>query len=109
MATAVLTWWPVLSPTPLLPRISMPAQTLYLFLQSVPATGLGAIITFASEPLYSFYMRAPRLWGLSLLDDQVYAGLIMWIGGAFIFLLALTLVFFKWFNQEEVVEGKGLI
>jgi putative membrane protein len=109
MATAVLTWWPVLSPSPLLPRISLPAQSLYLFLQSIPATGLGAVITFAAKPIYLFYASAPRVWGLSLPEDQTWAGLIMWIGGALIFLFALTVRFFEWFNQEEPVPGREFI
>jgi len=32
LATAVLMWWPVLSPVPELPRLSYPGQMLYLFL-----------------------------------------------------------------------------
>jgi putative membrane protein len=109
IGTALLTWLPVLSPTPLLPRLAPPVQVLYLFLQSLPATALGAIIAFASAPLYSFYVQAPRVWGLAVMEDQLYAGLIMWIGGALIWLLALTIVFFKWFNREEPIEGQGFI
>ncbi len=109
MATATLTWMPVLSPTPLLPRLAQPSQVLYLFLQSLLPSGLGAVITFASAPLYSFYVSAPRIWGVSAMEDQVWAGLVMWIGGAFIFLFALTFVFFKWFGREEPLEGQGFI
>jgi putative membrane protein len=109
IATATLTWMPVLSPTPLLPRLSQPVQVLYMFLQSLLPTGLGAVITFAEQPLYTFYVNAPRGAGLSVLEDQVWAGLIMWIGGAFIFLFALTLIFFKWFSREEPIEGQGFI
>ncbi|MGB8646623.1 MAG: cytochrome c oxidase assembly protein [Anaerolineae bacterium] len=109
IVTALLTWMPVLSPTPLLPRLSPPLAVLYLFLQSLPPTILGAIITFDETALYSFYVTAPRLWGLSVMDDQLWAGLVMWIGGALIWLLALSVIFFKWFNRQESVEGQGLI
>lgn len=109
IGTATLTWLPILSPTPFMPRMAPPVQVLYLFLQSLPATVLGSIIAFASAPLYSFYAQAPRTWGLGVMEDQLYAGLIMWIGGALIWLLALTLVFFNWFNREEPIEGQGFI
>jgi cytochrome c oxidase assembly factor CtaG len=109
IGTALLTMLPVMSPTPLLPRLAPPVQVLYLFLQSLPPTALGAIIAFDSAPLYSFYIEAPRIWGMSVMEDQVYAGLIMWIGGALIWLFALTIVFFKWFNREEPIEGQGFI
>ncbi len=109
IGTALMTWMPVMSPTPLLPRLAPPVQVLYLFMQSLPPTILGAIIAFAPSPLYLFYMTVPRLWGISVMDDQLYAGLIMWVGGAFIWLFALTIVFFKWFNRQEPAEGQGFI
>ncbi len=109
IVTAVMTWMPLLSPTPLLARLSQPIQVLYLFLQSISPTILGALITFAESPLYPFYAGAQRLWGIGVMDDQVWAGLVMWIGGAFIWLFALTLVFFRWFNREEPVEKQGFI
>jgi putative membrane protein len=109
IGTAMLTWFPILSPTPLLPRLAPPIQVLYQFLQSLPPTALGAIIAFDSSPLYPFYVRAPRLWGLGVMEDQLYAGLVMWIGGALVWLLALTIVFFKWFNREEPMEGHEFI
>jgi hypothetical protein len=34
------------------------------------------------------------------LDDQIYAGLIMWIPGSSVFLAALTVVFFIWFEGQ---------
>ncbi len=109
IGTAVMTWMPVLSPTPLLPRLAPPVQVLYMFLQSLLPTVLGAVICFASAPLYPFYLDTTRLWGLGVMDDQLYAGLIMWLGGALIWLFALTLVFFKWFNRQEQADSKEFI
>ncbi|MCF3934793.1 cytochrome c oxidase assembly protein [Acuticoccus sp. M5D2P5] len=40
---------------------------------------LGAILTFAPDPLYAAHMSAPFAWGLSPLDDQRLGGLIMWV------------------------------
>ncbi len=101
MSTAVLTWWPVFSPTPLLPRLSEPAQMLYLFAQSIIPTILGALITFADFVLYRFYAAAPRVVGLSPLDDQQAAGLLMWLGGASITLFVLTMRFFSWMERDH--------
>lgn len=100
MGTAVLTWWPVFSPTPLLPRLSVPASMFYLFAQSLIPTVLGAMITFASVDLYPFYAAAPRVIGLSPLDDQQAAGLLMWMGGASFVLLILTVRFFRWMELD---------
>jgi putative membrane protein len=100
MATAVLTWWPIFSPSPLLPRLSEPGQMFYLFAGSIIPTILGAIITFADISIYPFYAAAPRVTGLSALDDQQGAGLIMWLGGASIVLAVLTHRFFTWMERD---------
>ena len=101
MGTALLSWWPVFSPLPALPRLPYPAQILYLFFAAIIPTVLGALITFAPKVLYQTYLNAPRIWNVTALEDQQYAGLIMWLPGAFIYLTALTAVFFVWFEGKE--------
>jgi putative membrane protein len=101
MGTALLTWWPILSPLPELPRASYPLQVLYLFLESIIPTVLGGIITLAPDVLYPTYLHAPRVWDLSAAEDQQWGGLIMWIPGSLIYLTALTAVFFTWFEGQE--------
>ena len=49
---------------------------------------------------------APRLYGISALEDQQIAGLVMWIPGTTVYLLALTIVFFKWFGGEQTSEAE---
>lgn len=101
MSTAILTWWPIFSPTPLLPRLNEPLQMIYLFAQSLIPTVLGALITFADIVLYPYYASAPRVLGISVLDDQQGAGLLMWLGGASIVLFVLTLRFFSWMDRDS--------
>lgn len=101
MGAAVLTWWPIFSPTARLPRLSDPVSIFYLFVQSLIPTILGAIITFANISLYPYYAAAPRVTWLSPADDQQAAGLLMWLGGASIVLFVLTIRFFRWINLES--------
>lgn len=101
LASAILMWWPVLSPLAELPRISYPAQMFYLFLQSIVPTVPASFLTFGSQPLYSIYETFPRLWGISALADQRMAGLIMKIIGGAILWVWITLLFFKWHSAEE--------
>ncbi|MSP12785.1 MAG: cytochrome c oxidase assembly protein [Chloroflexi bacterium] len=105
--TGIITWWPILSPVPDWPKLPYPKQVFYLFLESVAPTALGAILTFANSPLYSFYQdpKLPRFFDISPLADQQLAGLIMWIPGTGIYLLVLTVVFFIWFTNEGVEES----
>jgi putative membrane protein len=105
-ATAVLTWWPIFSPLDELPALPAPLQCLYLFFESLPPTIIGALITFAGGVLYPTYARAPRVWGIPALEDQQMGGLIMWIPGALIYLTVLTIVFFRWFSDDEYADAR---
>jgi putative membrane protein len=99
--TAVLTWWPIFSPMKELPRLPQGGQVLYLFIQSLPPTILGAIISFVDNPLYAKYTEAPRVWGLDVMADQQLGGLTMWVPGGLIFFIVLTIVFFRWFGRDD--------
>ena len=105
MITAVIMWWPVMSPISSVPRLSPGLSMLYLFLVGIPMQAVAAIITFAEQPLYQWYVEAPRTWGLSPLEDQQLGGLIMWVPGNLWMWGAIALVFFKWARQEAEVPG----
>ena len=101
IATAVLMWWPVLSPVPELPRASYLTQLLYLFLLGLPMSLVGALITLSEEVLNPFYTRAPRVWELTPLTDQQLGGLLMWVVGTLVLWAAATVVWFRWAAREE--------
>lgn len=104
VGTAILMWWPLTSNLPELPRLDYPFQMGYIFILSIAQIIVFAIITFAEEPIYDFYVQAPRLWGLSPLLDQQLGGIIMKVGSGIYFIVLLIIIFFKWFNQEEAVR-----
>jgi putative membrane protein len=99
--SATAMWWPVVSPLPEMPTLSYPGRMLYLFLQSIVPTVPASFLTFGSQPLYSFYATAPRIWGVSVLTDQTVAGLIMKLLGGAILWTVLAVVFFKWYLVEQ--------
>jgi putative membrane protein len=105
MASATLMWWPVLGPIPDLPKLTPLMGMGYLFLQSLIPTIPASFLTFADEPVYEIYETLPRLWGLSALDDQLIAGLIMKIGGGAVLWTAIAVIFFTWAFEEERAAG----
>jgi putative membrane protein len=96
MAAAVLMWWPLTSQLPELPRLSYPGQMLYCFLMILPMSIVAVYISMADQVLYPAYASAPRITSLSPLDDQLLGGLIMWVPGGMIFMIIMTVIFFKW-------------
>jgi len=105
MASAVLMWWPLLSQLPELPRLAYPGQMLYCFLMSVAMSITAVYITMAEQILYPAYSTAPRLWGLSPMDDQLLGGLIMWVPGGLIFVGIMSVVFFRWASSGQDHEA----
>ncbi len=104
VVSALLMWWPILSPLPELPRLSYPLQMGYLFLQSLLPAVIASFLTFADGAVYDFYADAPRIWGLSPVDDQQIAGLEMKLLGTLILWSFMAVAFFKWFEREEARE-----
>ncbi|MBI4635349.1 MAG: cytochrome c oxidase assembly protein [Candidatus Rokubacteria bacterium] len=100
IGTAILGWWPVLSPSRLAPQLPYGAQILYLFAFGIPMTVVAAMITGADEVLYAFYATAPRLGALGPLEDQRLGGIIMWVPAGLVPLVAFTVVFFRWAAAE---------
>jgi putative membrane protein len=97
MAVSVILWWPVLSPSPELPRAPYPVQMLYLFVVGLPMVVVSIFITMAGSVVYPYYAAAPRVWeALTPQTDQILGGLIMWIPGGLVFLSAISVVFFRW-------------
>lgn len=73
---------------------------LFVAAFSVEMNMLGAIITFASRPLYTD-PTALLPWGFSPLDDQQLAGLLMWVPVGVVHLGTLALLFLGWMKQAE--------
>jgi putative membrane protein len=109
IATALIMWWPVLSPLPELPRASYVGQLLYLFVLGLPMSLAGALITLADRVLYPFYAAAPRVWGLSPLADQQTGGLLMWVVGTMYLWVAGGVVWFRWSAREEAGDADGAV
>ncbi len=91
-AAALLFWWSIVRPWPFVahwPAWSIPPTLLLADLQN---TAIAAILTFSERVLYPVYEQVPRLGGLSALDDQVIAGVVMWVPGSLVFLIPAIVV-----------------
>jgi putative membrane protein len=99
---AMITWWPILSPLPELPPLHYPLRMLYVFGQTFSGFIVGSFITNSRTLLYPFYADAPRVWGLSPMDDQKIGGLTMWVVGGTYLLLVFSAIFFAWARAEGV-------
>lgn len=83
-----------------LPRASEPAAVAALLASTVQMGLLGAIITFAAVPLFAPHLMSTFAWGLTPLEDQQLAGLIMWVPSAAIYLGAALFIANRWLGGE---------
>ena len=104
IGTAVIYWWPILSPVQAVPRISPLFGILYMWMSIMPMMVIGALLTFASGPLYTRYANAPLILGFTRLGDQQLAGLTMWLPMDIPLFIAISILFFRWMNQQELTE-----
>jgi putative membrane protein len=88
-ATAVLFWWSVLR------RNGTGVAAWHVFATMVHTSALGALMTLAPRVLYRTDAAAAFAWGMSPLEDQQLAGIVMWVpagtiyAGIAMFLLAV--------------------
>lgn len=101
VGSAVIVWWPVMSPLIELPALSPPGQMVYLFAQSLAPTVPASFLTFGQTLLYPVYGTFPRIWGISAINDQLIAGLLMKIVGGLILWGFAATIFFRWYVREE--------
>jgi cytochrome c oxidase assembly factor CtaG len=92
LGTALLFWWPVVQPYPSRPQVSRWVLIPFLLLADVQNTLLSAILTFSEQVIYPHYETVPRLWGVSPLDDQAIAGVLMWVPGSLAYLVPLVVI-----------------
>jgi cytochrome c oxidase assembly factor CtaG len=88
----LLFWWPVIQPWPSTstgPRWSM---LLYLFLATLPCDILSGFLAFSDRVAYPVYLSTPRLFGLSVLEDQQCAAAVMWTCVTFVYLVPAAII-----------------
>lgn len=107
LVSAVM-WLPILHRLPELPPMSAPVRMVYLFMQSVLPNVPTAFLVFAETGVYSWYVKAPRVFGIGVVEDQQTAGAIMKVGGTMIIWTTIVVMFFRWYSESERDQGDVL-
>jgi putative membrane protein len=74
---------------------------LLLFATAMQGVFLSALLTFAGTPWYDAYAETTRAWGLEPLADQQLAGVLMWIPGGVVYVIAALALLAWWINGSE--------
>jgi cytochrome c oxidase assembly factor CtaG len=99
---AVAYWWLVTAAGPRLhKRFSDALRIGYVILAIPPVMLLGIVLSFASQPIYTYYLAVPRIGGLSVMEDQMLGGVIMWVPGSMMYIISALLATAVWLRGEE--------
>jgi putative membrane protein len=99
--TALLFWWHVIGVGPRIHgRFPAGVRVAYVLI-TVPVNMLaGVAITFSTQPIYTYYTTVPRLWGITVMQDQMLGGIIMWIPGSMMYIMAALVLIAKMVQTE---------
>jgi putative membrane protein len=93
--TAALFWWVINNSSALGGRL------LGIFLVMMASGLLGALMTFSSAPWYADHAPFAAVWGLTPLEDQQLAGLLMWVPAGMIYTALAAMLFGAWLQAIE--------
>ena len=96
-----LFWWIIIDPKPHRSRLHYGLRVLYVGLIVLPNTILGAAITFSGSLIYTAYAEVRQPFGLDLMTDQQLGGLMLWVPGDMMSIVAAGVVMVMWYQREE--------
>jgi putative membrane protein len=82
-------------------RVGEGVGAIFLFTTSLHAMMLGVFMALAPAAWYPEYEWPARLWGLTALEDQQRAGLIMWMPACMAYAVAAAALFAVWVGRRS--------
>ena len=109
MGVGVIFWWPVVDPVRDSRSVTITPLTkiAILVVSGIPTTVLGLSFALAPNPFYDFYVRAPRLWGLSPLGDQQIGGVVMLGASNIIYFFVIAIIFIRMLSDPARDEEEA--
>jgi cytochrome c oxidase assembly factor CtaG len=106
VCAGVVFWGVIVSPAPKLVRASYGVRLALVMAADLVNFLLGFGLAFAGRPLYLGYVRAPRLWGVTPLDDLHLGGAVMWTMGQMMYAVPM-LILLNVLLRREGAGGAG--
>jgi putative membrane protein len=103
----LLYWWHLLSPIRSRMRLGGMGPIIYMGSTKILVGFLGILLAFAPEVIYTFYDKGGERWGLSPLDDQHVAGLVMALEQSLVMGIALAYLFFRMLAESEAEDQRA--
>jgi putative membrane protein len=96
-----LYWWHLLSPIRARLRLDGMGPIVYMASTKLFVGALGMGLAFAPSALYPYYVHHARVWGISAIEDQGIAGLIMAVEQSLVMGIAIVVLFVRALAESE--------
>lgn len=96
-----LYWWHLLSPIRARLRLDGMGPIVYMASTKLFVGALGMGLAFAPSALYPYYVHHARVWGISAIEDQGIAGLIMAVEQSLVMGVAIVVLFVRALAESE--------
>jgi putative membrane protein len=103
---AALLFWGVVFASGTRRGVPRPIAIVLVFASGVQSSALGAVLLFASSPLYDVHAEGARVWEVSPLGDQQLAGALMWSPPALLYILVMGWLLVRWFDEMEPASAE---
>lgn len=101
LAIGYLFWRQLFGSDPNRYRAQPPIRALLLFLAVPVDTFVGVTLNSENHEIFPALAELHRTWGMSLVSDLRLGGVIMWVGGDTLMMVALIPVALTWMRREE--------
>ena len=102
LGLGILFWAQVIDQHPFHARLGSLHRAVYVFLGTVEAWALAAVLAFATAPYYAYALLPTRPGSISALTDQQVGAGIMWVPGSITFSIVFLSCLYLWFREEDV-------
>jgi putative membrane protein len=104
--TAALFWWALVHGR--YGRLGYGVGVIFVFLTAVHTSLLGALLTFAPRVWYPTYQHTGGMHGVTPLEDQQIAGLLMWVPSGAILMVCGLALFAAWLGHAARHAPSGV-
>ncbi len=105
-AVGTLYWWHVLSPIRSRRRLTGLGPLAYMISTKLFIGALGIALAFLPKVIYAFYAHKPHYWGLTPVEDQSMAGLVMALEQSLVMGIAFVYLIYKMFDEAAAEQER---
>ena len=105
-AAGVALWWPLVQPVPMRRGLTGMQPLAYIAAAKGGLAALGLFLAWSSTAHYPWYEEAPRIWGLSAVEDQNVAGVIMMVEQSLTLVVVMVWLFTRMLSRSEEEERR---